>query len=206
MPKLIDRDQRRDELAQALWRVVTGKGIGAVSIREVATEAGVSAGSLRHLFPTRDLLVIAAAEQMLRNVARRVMALTRDVPPLEFAENALAQALPLDPERRTEFAVNLALVAEEPAVPALAGVRRHTYDELRRLCRVVVSSLRPGACGEDVEDAARRLHVLVDGLAFHLFQDEHLGEWARSMLRTKLATIADQGNRAAAVRPAGAAR
>ncbi len=197
VPRLIDHDRRREELAQALWRVVTTKGIGAVSIREVAAEAGVSAGSLRHLFPTREQLVIAAAEQMLRNVERRIMALPRDVPPVEFAECALAQALPLDPERRTEFAVNLALVAEEPAVPALAGIRRETYDGLRQLCRAVVDALRPASpdhrdrrSAEEADEAARRLHVLIDGLAFHLFQGGDDGDWTRQTLRGELAAIA----------------
>jgi len=218
MPRLIDHDQRRGELVQALWRVVTSKGIGAVSIREVAAEAGVSAGSLRHLFPTREQLVIAAAEQMLRHVERRIMALPRDVPPIEFAAGALAQTLPLDPERRTEFAVNLALVAEEPAVPALAGIRRQTYDDLRRLCRVVVGSLRPapgngsdngstGGSYDATEERARRLHVLVDGLAFHLFQGGDDGGWALETLRAELSAIADPDRRGGAwIRPAGGAR
>lgn len=236
VPRLIDHDQRREELAQALWQVVTSKGIGAVSIREVAATAGVSAGSLRHLFPTREQLVIAAAEQMLRNVERRIRSLPRDVPPLRFAEDALAQTLPLDAERRIEFAVNLALVAEEPAVPALAGIRRQTYDDLRGLCRLVVGILQPddraesgpddvagdnngAGAGDDngddndgddnggdnngdnsgdndndgqdaLDTAARRLHVLVDGLAFHLFQNDQDDGWALRTLRAELTAIA----------------
>ena len=207
VPRLIDHDQRREELARALWQVVTDKGIAAVSIREVAATAGVSAGSLRHLFPTRERLVIAAAEQMLHNVERRILALPRDVPPLRFAEQALAQALPLDAERRIEFAVNLALVAEEPAVPALAGIRRQTFDDLRRLCRLVIGILQPAdraasepddgghepggdGIGTALDTAARRLHVLVDGLAFHLFQNDRDDGWALETLRAELATIA----------------
>lgn len=190
MPRLIDHEQRREELAQAVWRLVTTKGIGALSIREVATEAGVSAGSLRHLFPTRDELVIAAAEQMLLGVERRIRALPHDIPPLDFAEQALTQTLPLDDVRRTEFAVNLALVAEQPAVPALAGIRRQTYDGLRGLCRLVVGALRSDADAAQIDDTARRLHVLVDGLAFHLFQNEHDDGWAQRTLRTELVAIA----------------
>ena len=207
VPRLIDHDQRRKELAQGLWQVVASKGIGAVSIREVAAAAGVSAGSLRHLFPTREQLVIAAAEEMLRRVERRIMSLPRDVPALQFAESALAQALPLDPERRIEFAVNLALVAEEPAVPALAGIRRQTYDDLRLLCRVVIGSLRPEDDEEAVAAAARRLHVLVDGLAFHVFQDEQDDGWALRTLRAELIAIALPAHGpGAGVRPADAAR
>jgi AcrR family transcriptional regulator len=195
MPRLIDHDQRRDELAQAVWRIVTAKGIGALSIREVAAEAGVSAGSLRHLFPTREQLVIAAAEQMLLGVERRIRALPQDISPLHFAERALAQTLPLDDDRRTEFAVNLALVAEEPAVPALAGIRRQTYEDLRRLCRGLVGMLRPqddtaDLDRADLDDAARRLHVLVDGLGFHLFQTGEDDGWSLATLRAELRQLA----------------
>lgn len=190
MPRLIDHDQRRGELAQAVWRLVTTRGIGALSIREVAAEAGVSAGSLRHLFATRDELVIAAGEQMLRGVERRIRQLPQDIPPLQFAERALAETLPLDDARRTEFAVNLALVAEEPAVPALAGIRRQTYDDLRRLCRTLVGILRPADDDTDLENAARRLHVLVDGLAFHLFQTGRDDGWALTTLRAALEEMA----------------
>lgn len=190
VPRLIDRDQRRDELAQAVWRIVTRRGIGALSIREVAAEAGVSAGSLRHLFPTRDELVIAAAEQMLLGVRQRIGTLPRDISTLEFAHRALAQTLPLDDVRRTEFAVNLALVAEEPAVPALTDIRRRTYDELRGLCRDLVIALR-GGNDQGTEDAARRLHVLVDGLAFHLFQTGTGGDddWSLHTLRGELEAL-----------------
>lgn len=194
MPRLIDHDQRRAELVHAAWRVVTTRGLGALSIREVAAEAGVSAGSLRHLFPTRDQLVIAAAQETVRRAERRVRALPDDLSPQDFALAAVAETLPLDADRRTEFAINLALVAEEPAVPALAGVRRELYDGLRHLCRVLVRRLRPEAPDAVVEDAARRLHVLLDGLALHLFQTPDAGaadtEWALATLRAELAAIA----------------
>jgi AcrR family transcriptional regulator len=53
MPKLIDHEVRRLELVEAAWRVILRDGAGRVSVRAVAAEAGVSAGSLRHLFPTQ---------------------------------------------------------------------------------------------------------------------------------------------------------
>lgn len=193
MPKLIDHDRRREELVRALWRIVTARGIGAVSIREVAKEAGVATGSLRHVFPTRDELVIAAAEQMLTNVTARVGAVSWNQPPLDAIEQILCQTLPLDDERRVEFAVNLALVAEEPAVPALADIRLRTYSALRELCLTVVQQLRPTAGAEEVDHLGRRLHLIVDGLAFHLFQDRDATAWALDTVRAELRTIAAVG-------------
>lgn len=177
--------------------MVSTEGIGALSIREVAAEAGVSTGSLRHLFPTREQLVIAAAEEMVRQAERRIRALPDGLPPLDFALAAVAEMLPLDAVRRTEFAINLALVAEEPAVPALAEVRQRLFDALRELCRALVRSLRPerhDTTDAGIEDAARRLHVLLDGLAFHVFQTTTGAEadatWPMALLRAELESLA----------------
>ncbi len=54
MPKIVDHDARREEIAQALWRVVRRDGIRAASVRTVAAEAGWSAGAVRYYFPDQD--------------------------------------------------------------------------------------------------------------------------------------------------------
>ena len=42
MPKIVDHDARRSLIIYALWRVVARDGASAVSVRSVASEAGVS--------------------------------------------------------------------------------------------------------------------------------------------------------------------
>lgn len=65
-------DRRRDELLDAVYRVVARKSIAHVTIRDVAREAGVSAGLLHHYFGNRDGLLKALfawlAERMLGGV------------------------------------------------------------------------------------------------------------------------------------------
>ena len=50
MPRVVDHAVRRQELAEALWRVVRRDGVHEVSVRTVADEAGTSPGALRHYF------------------------------------------------------------------------------------------------------------------------------------------------------------
>ena len=50
MPIVVDPEERRRDLAEAVWRVVRRDGLERASVREVAREAGVSMGSLRHYF------------------------------------------------------------------------------------------------------------------------------------------------------------
>ena len=57
MPKIVDHEVRRRELAEAVWRVIVRDGVGDVSIRSVAAEAGWSSGALRHYFSTRAELL-----------------------------------------------------------------------------------------------------------------------------------------------------
>ena len=68
----IDSESRRRELGEALWRVVVREGIDAASVRKVAAEAGVSAGSLRHLFPSQSELLAFAMQLIVDEVATRI--------------------------------------------------------------------------------------------------------------------------------------
>lgn len=57
MPKVVDRDERRREVAGALWQVAYRDGWDAVSMRKVAAKAGLSLGSVQHYFSGIDDLL-----------------------------------------------------------------------------------------------------------------------------------------------------
>jgi AcrR family transcriptional regulator len=48
MPKVVDHEQRRGELAAAVWSLASREGLEAVTVRRVAEEAGWSTGALVH--------------------------------------------------------------------------------------------------------------------------------------------------------------
>src|ERR687896_603443 len=121
VPKLVDHEQRREQLAAALWRLVMREGIEAVSVRRVAAEAGCSTGSLRHYFETRSELLAFAMELVVERVSARVASPPAGLDRRAIAESALQQVLPVDAERRAEAQVWLAFPAliEGPALPAV---------------------------------------------------------------------------------------
>ena len=57
MPKIVDHEQRRAEIAEALWRVVARQGLEGATIRAVAAEAGWSRGIVEHYFDNKDELL-----------------------------------------------------------------------------------------------------------------------------------------------------
>ena len=60
MPKVVDHEERRRELAHAVWRVIRRQGVDRASVRTVALEAGWSPGAL-HQACTSSIQTLAAA-------------------------------------------------------------------------------------------------------------------------------------------------
>jgi AcrR family transcriptional regulator len=191
MPKIVDREQRREELAAALWRLVVREGIEAASVRRVAAEAGWSTGSLRHYFATHSELLAFAMESVMERVTRRLERVPRTLPPRRIAELALHEVLPLDDERRAEMQVWLAFTTRALVDPELRALRDRAHDGLRSLCISAVQLL-----GGDETDA-QRLHALIDGLALHAVLDPATTTPERQveLLGAELDALADQRSR-----------
>lgn len=191
MPRKIDRDQRKAQLAEAVWRIILARGVGAVSVRSVAEEAGVAVGSLRHVFPTRAELLEFSAELMVQRARERILALPRSEDYQQYALDVLLQLLPLEPDSRAELEVNIALIAEAPALPELVTIRNHAYRQLGEACTQLVELLVQRPRDGQVLGQARRLHALIDGLAIHLLMQSTWQDnaWAVDILREELARI-----------------
>jgi AcrR family transcriptional regulator len=96
MPKVVDHEQRRRELAQAVWRVIRRHGVERASVRVVAEEAGWSPGALRHYFATQSELLAFAMGLVVERIEGRIAALDHASDPRAAVEQVLHQLLPLD--------------------------------------------------------------------------------------------------------------
>lgn len=56
MPKIVDREQYRQELLNKSFELFAQKGYAAVTMRQIAEEIGVSTGTLYHYFPSKESL------------------------------------------------------------------------------------------------------------------------------------------------------
>lgn len=189
-----DRDTRKARLAEAVWQVVREQGIGAVSVRSVAREAGVAVGSLRHLFPSRAELVEFSAELMVTRVTDRIRRIPAHGDVQHYALEVVRELLPLEPDSRAELEVNIALIAESPAVPGLILLRDRAHQELAAACTQLVQLLADSPGDEQSIAQGQRLHALIDGLAIHLLMRpasvDHT--WALDIVRRELAQIASR--------------
>ncbi|WP_030608297.1 TetR/AcrR family transcriptional regulator [Streptomyces sclerotialus] len=105
MPKRVDHDVRRAEIAEALVRVAGRRGLHAVGMREVAAEAGVSLRLVQYYFETKEKLLLHGLRQLVDGfgvrVAARVRAAGEGAGPRATVEALLKAALPTDEESRT---------------------------------------------------------------------------------------------------------
>ena len=191
---MIDQDSRRHEIAHAVWRIVLRDGVSAVSIRDVAAEAGLAVGSVRHVFGSKAELLEYSMALVHEQTRDRVAAHFAIKDPRKFAEAVLAELLPLDDQRRTEMAVNMAVVAESPSHPGLRRVALDAQQAVSEACAAVLTRLRhddlirPGA---DMAYEAERLHALVDGLALHALTAERKGLRPKAILAVLRAHLAE---------------
>jgi AcrR family transcriptional regulator len=166
VPKIVDHEQRRRELAEAVWRVIRRNGVDGASVRTVAQEAGWSAGALRHYFRTQSELLDFAIELAAERIRQRVDALELAGHPRRAVEQLLSELLPLDEERRAENEVWLAFTARALIDPQLRMRHAEIDDALRAASLRAVEMLGLPA-GRERALEAERLHVLLDGLALH---------------------------------------
>lgn len=178
MPKVVDHDERRREIAEAMWRVISREGLAAASARSIAAEGGWSLGAVRHYFSSQDELMVFAARAMLDAVmARLEVVMARRRPGAPRCAELLEQLLPLDDERTSEVRVWLAVLIRSHVDTSLAEVRMSGWEGTRGLCRGVVAELA-GVGREDSwmprrrlparhEARAERLHTWLDGLTLH---------------------------------------
>ncbi|MGC4892687.1 TetR/AcrR family transcriptional regulator [Micromonospora sp. DT31] len=188
MPKIVDHDARRAELARAMWRVVYRDGVGAATVRSVAAEAGWSPSALRHYFATQTELLVFAMEHVMVEATERVVTDDRTGTPREAAQRMLEQLLPLDRQRVREAEVWLLLAARSRVDPGARDRMVEADDGVRRAVDLAVSLLT----GEPAPDATARLHALLDGLVVHalLHPDRMPPRRVRELLAAHLDTLA----------------
>ncbi len=175
MPKYVDHDLRRQELLEALWRVVERDGAGSLSIRTIAAEARVSKTNVAYYFPHRLAILMAAAEQVVVQVNGAAKAEFLAQPCLETAIDALSIAVPTTPTRRRQAEVWLMLMLEGIQSTEVAGVLDAFNGSLLKDYRdglelLVANGVLDASLDLDLE--ARRIQALIDGLSLHILTNE----------------------------------
>ncbi|MER5729867.1 TetR/AcrR family transcriptional regulator [Streptomyces sp. NPDC002138] len=177
MPKVVDPVARREQVVDALFRIAIREGLQQASLRNVADEAGLNIGSVRHYFATHQELMIFAMRSMVGRVSGRLLRHVDAAPDLRACSREerrkvvaalLEELLPLDDARRAEVTVFVEFAAAARTTPALGAPAREAAAGTRALITRVLTRLdeagdvRPGL---DLATETVRLWALLDGLS-----------------------------------------
>jgi AcrR family transcriptional regulator len=131
VPKIVDHERRRDEIALVACRVVAEYGFDQATIVRIARQAGYTTGMVAHYFDTKQEIIIAALRLILRRIEERLTAAAGDGDRELLA--LLSEALPVDATRFTECAFWTAFWGQVSADRRLKRINAWMHREYLRL-------------------------------------------------------------------------
>jgi TetR/AcrR family transcriptional repressor of bet genes len=168
MQHKVDWEERRAELAEAVWRTIARRGLENTSIRNIAEESDWTRGVLQRYFRDKDELMLFAYELACDHAISVNVRAIGDATGLEdLRRRLLAYAHP-DPEQRLVTEVLNAFPVHARTQPELAEAIHRRYGEWVRATQAVFCDLdAQGALrdGLDLEHAAVEYLAFATGLA-----------------------------------------
>lgn len=182
-PKLIDKKQRKKEIALAALDLFAEKGLDATSISEVAQQAGIGKGTVYEYFSSKEELILAAFITWIEGMMGpelEEMLLSIDDPEqrLRLLVQGMMEAF-INDERVVKLTLimfqmmfdNDALLQNKQVSKMFRGLRKFLSDIL--LEGIAQGVFKP-EIARDIEKITINLFAYLDGIAFHYFlnQDE----------------------------------
>ncbi len=130
MPKIVDHEARRDEIAHVACRVVASFGFEQATVVRIAREAGYTTGMIAHYFDSKQEIILAALRLILRRIDQRLAGAAGGHASLL---EVLAESLPLDAQRVTECAFWTAFWGQVSADKRLKRINAWVHREYKRL-------------------------------------------------------------------------
>ncbi|MGE7769168.1 TetR/AcrR family transcriptional regulator [Viridibacillus arvi] len=196
MEKINKFEAQREKIARATWAVIRREGLENASVRNVAQEANLSVGSLRHYFSTQNDLLIYSMELIQKKSDERIeaMRLFGNGPSTEDILEVLRQFLPLDTERRLEMEVWLSFSSKalvDEAIRAKCQVLlENSYQMLRTMLELLIF-LKEVREDLDIDVEVIRLYGLLEGMSYHciMLPDKFTSEIINHVLHEHLQTL-----------------
>ena len=167
MARQADHVERREAFAMAALRVIMRSGVGGLTVREVAEEAGFTTGALTHYFTSKDQVLIEASECSARLVRPRMERAAKEADALLALRKVVGESLPISPKTRGYWRIWVGFWERASYNADVARVLRDRYDEWRNRLAVIIRRAQaegrvPAAV--NAEAAAQEIVALVDGV------------------------------------------
>ena len=179
MPLIVDKAERRAQVAEEALALIADRGIGAVTFRQVAEASGTSTAIVTHYFRDKNDLLYEVYRSANRRGMARVEAAFRGGAPLA---DCLVAVLPVTPEGARDWRVWLAFWGLAHAEPVFrAETAENAGASLGLYAAMLAARYRNAVPAGEIETLSRRLVATVGGLGLQACLAP--GDWPIERLR-----------------------
>jgi TetR/AcrR family transcriptional repressor of bet genes len=165
MPKIVDHEERRQEIARATVDLISEKGIDSLKLTDIADALGCTTGVVTHYFNSKEEILIDAARLANQNLVDRSGA-RFEIDPDDFLGAAI-EALPLDQHRLTEWRTWLSFWGEAVTDSELGMEIQSQFSAWTSSTeRIIEDGIKRGVLRNDLNPVHEtdRWHALLDGI------------------------------------------
>jgi AcrR family transcriptional regulator len=142
LPKLVDRELRRQEILEVTWRLMASRGADAATMREIAREAGFANGALAHYFASKNELIEAAHVYVFDRTNERIRAAVAGKRGVAALRAFLMEVLPATEVTRLEARIVLPFWNRTVTDERLAEFNDSAMQQWRRELRTLIAQAR----------------------------------------------------------------
>lgn len=157
MPKIVDHQAKKDEIAAAALAAIGSRGLDEVRMVDIARATEATTGQLVHYFPDKDAMLLAALDAIMA----RLMARLSEPAGAGGLMDQIAEALPIDQESRTDWRVWLQFWGRAMSNPAF-GPKHEAY--YRQITVQIAEGFRGLATPAKAQAIADAIVAAVDGI------------------------------------------
>jgi len=198
MPKKVDHDLRRRELAKATFGLISKSGLSGLTLTKVAKEVGFSIGAIAHYAHTRDDLLLLAGDYAVDVGTALAEQTLKKYKGVEALRRLLYDTLPTTQLRSNAWLIWLdfcerANAKKDPRMRAILLERHKGYTKW--FVDRIESAKKAGEVSPDIDAArmAQNALALVEGIGVMILVRGHsfsakaqrgmIDDWIAGMLR-----------------------
>lgn len=152
MPKIVDHDERRAHIAEAVTSIIIRDGFDRVTMREIAAEAGYAHGAIARYFPDKESLLTAAFLHVFINSNERIERRVAGVRGLEALRRMSRELLPFSDDDPAHCNVVLSFWDRAAQNPRLWDIHHEYILERReRIRHHLIEAREDGELAEHVD-------------------------------------------------------
>lgn len=196
MPKHIDHEQRKIDIAEMTLQMIHQHGIDKTTLREIAKEAGLSLGSLQYHFPRqKDLFGYTMEMLYIRTTDRIEGVIDNDLSEFDNVVNMLTQMTQVhNQEQRMENDVwaQLSLMRDKtPEFTQLVNRYLYSYNEYYKEALKILDDNDHLSNKNGMDDEINTFTIFMNGLLYEtvLFPDKYDEKIVEDQIRAYLSKI-----------------